>query len=152
MEHSTQPETGEQPKGVFFDMFLHRPKGAISFLIFISALILSGFQLAPGWEMFHLGWDPSIYYCVVGVCGVINGLLAAERRLVGMIANPIAGLGSLWLLGVVLSFLPAIPKLVLVLVLVIGLLPGIIVYWVLDRLLPKPAEAQKQKEKVSGTD
>jgi hypothetical protein len=101
-----------------------------AWVLFALALCLCTMQAVPGWThpSLCLGWDPKIWYAVIGVAGALAGPVVARYRLAGMVAGAVTGVGSVLTAVLVLEQINTFSRVVLVAVNVLGLLPGVTLY------------------------
>ena len=59
-------------EGLFFDMFFHRPVGAICSIVFMTVVIFAGMQIVPEWALVRIDVDGRVYYAAVAACGVVS--------------------------------------------------------------------------------
>jgi hypothetical protein len=113
---------------------------------FCCALVFCTMQAVPSWTHpdLRLGWSPTICYWVIGIAGAATGLVVARYRFPGMVAGALAGIGSVLAGVILLERINSYSRIVLVMVGMIGLLPGVAVYCVLhvliDNAKAKPPE------------
>jgi hypothetical protein len=105
------------------------------------SIVFCSMEMVPGWGMFNLDWPPAVFYGIMAVCGALAGVIgAAEHRLPGLVGGLIAGPSSLFAVGYVLAHVTVTHNIVLVLVAMIGALPGLAVFKVLaaiqDAIMP----------------
>lgn len=125
----------------FAHMFFARRAGGWGFFALLALLFVLGYQITPGREWVNLGWSVEVYYLVAGAVGAIAGFLGGQRRSVAAVAVAITGVASLWLIGLSHQWLPKfllnqVVGWVGVVTIAIGLVPGVLLYAVCDRLLP----------------
>jgi hypothetical protein len=103
-------------------------------------------EAVPSWTHpdLRLGWDPSILYWIIGISGAVTGLVVAQYRLPGLVAGAIAGTGSVLTAVFLLERINPFSRIVFWMVGMIGLLPGLAVYYMLhviiDNAKAKPHE------------
>jgi hypothetical protein len=104
-----------------------------AWVFFCCTLVFCTMQAVPSWThpSLRLGWDPSICYWIIGISGAVTGLLIAQYRFPGLLAGACAGSGSLLAAVLVLDRVDPFSRIVLVMVGMLGLLPGVAVYCVL---------------------
>jgi hypothetical protein len=117
-----------------------RPDSAWSWrawVFFCCALVFCTMQAVPNWThpSLRLGWDPHIFYWIIGISGAVTGLLTAHYRFPGLLAGAVAGTGSLLTAVLILERVNPYSRIVLVMVGIIGLLPGVAIYCVLHFLI-----------------
>lgn len=121
-------------------MFLWRPAGGWGLFALIILLLAGGYQVTPGREWVDLGWPVGVYYGIAAAAGALVGFLGGQRRALAAVAGAVVAAGSLAAVGLLFWTVPQIPpKLVWawvnVVALAVGLLPGVCLYAVVDRLL-----------------
>jgi hypothetical protein len=104
-----------------------------AWVFFFCALVFSTMQAVPCWihPDLRLGWDPSICYWIIGIAGAGTGFLVARYRFPGLLAGALAGTGSVLTAVILLEHINSFSRIVLVMVGIIGLLPGLAVYCIL---------------------
>lgn len=161
-EQTTVSNAGNMPLSVFtdlffrplFELFVMGPAGAWGFGGLVVLLTISGYQATPGHEFIHLGWPKSVYFLIAGAAGATVGAINARRRLPGMVAGAVAALGALWAIAFLFEHVPEIPAnriwaWVSVIALAFGIVPGLVMYGLFDRFLPRPARVETSRP---GTD
>jgi hypothetical protein len=98
-------------------------------VIFSGPLFLCSMEMVPGWSLTHIvfgvTWPPALCYYVTVVCGAIGGcLFATGYRVPGIIGGIFASVGGLFALSFVLERSTIAHTFVLVIVILIGSLPG----------------------------
>lgn len=125
-------------------LFLWRAAGAWGLFVLVIALFAGGYQITPGREWVDLGLPLAVYYGVAGIAGALVGFLGGRRRFLALLAGAVAAVGSLAVIGLLFQCVPAVPMnrvwaWVSVIALGVGLLPGVLLYAVVDWLLGKGA-------------
>jgi hypothetical protein len=115
--------------------FLHRPTGGIGVLVYLWLLLWFGREAASDWKGMELGCPPWVYYFVLWAVGAGLGWIGAERRVAGTIAGGFVGLGGLCAVGLLRFVWPAAPDGLFAAVVVLGLLPGFVLYRWADQWL-----------------
>lgn len=127
-----RPATAQQ---LFFERFLStNPTWCWrGWVFFALAMCICTMEAVPRWTHpdLRLGWDPKIWYAVIGVAGALAGSVIARYRLAGMFAGAIAGVGSMLTAVLILEHIAAYSRLVVVGVGLLGLLPGVVLYLLL---------------------
>ena len=114
-------------------------------VLFVCASVFCTAQFVPHLVQpdFQWGWGPSVCFWIFGVCGAVTGFLVAQYRFAGLLAGALAGCGSLLTSVFFFEAVGQFSRIVEVLALLIGLLPGVAVYCVLhvviDRLKARGA-------------
>jgi hypothetical protein len=110
-----------------------------AWVFFCCALVLCSMQAVPSWThpSLRLGWDPRMFYWIIGVAGAVTGFLVGQYRVAGLAAGALAGSGSLLAADLVLERINPYSRIVEVTVQVIGLLPGVAVYCVLHLVIDR---------------
>lgn len=125
----------------------HQPTGGqkAAGLIAGLSIVFCSMEMVPGWGIFNLDWPPTVFYAIMAVSGAIAGIVgAADHRIPGLIGGLIAGPSALFAVGYVLAHVTVTYNIILVLVAMLGALPGFAVYKVLaaiqDAIMPtRPA-------------
>jgi len=99
------------------------------------AILVCSTELAPGWELFHLGWPPEAYYAIMAMIAALAGAVAVPGYSIpGVIAGSVSGLGALvavvWHLTLVTETMTSL----IVLVGAVGAFPGIGLFFFLKRV------------------
>jgi hypothetical protein len=126
------------------DCFNHicaRPAGNVFLLPFFLIVLFSSFESVPQWAWFNWNVDFTFWLLLAGISGAVAGGFSAERRLTGAIALGLCGVGAVATLNTVLSVLPMMHLIICVIIEAIGFLPGLAVYWVVECVLGRPADA-----------
>lgn len=128
-------------------LFFWKSSGIWGFFALVILLFVTAYQVAPGHELVKLTWRVEVYYVMVGVAGAIVGLLGGQRRVIAIVCGAVAAIASLWLIGLTHEHLPQfLPNRVWgwigIVVLAVGLIPGVLLYAVCDWLLPPLADDQ----------
>jgi hypothetical protein len=96
------------------------------------AIAFCGLEMVPGWRIFNLEWPRSTFYAIMAGAGAVGGLLLAPKyRLPGLLGGLVGGPSSLFAVALLLDHMNWTHKLILMLVALVGAVPGIIVYNVL---------------------
>lgn len=96
------------------------------------SLVFCSMEMVPGWSVLHLGWSPFVFICIMAVCGAVSGLLVAvQHRLAGLLGGLLGGSGALLAIVFVLQRTTWTHTVILLVVSLIGALPGYGVYAVL---------------------
>jgi hypothetical protein len=110
-----------------------------AWVLFCCVLVFCTMQAVPGWTdpSLRLGWHPSISFWIIGSGGALTGLVIARYRFAGLLAGALAGSGSLLTAVFVLERINPFSRIVLVMVGMLGLLPGVAVYCTLHVLIDR---------------
>lgn len=135
------PTLTERFCSALFCLFFWRTSGFLGFPALIVLLFVTGYQVTPGREWVKLDWPAETYYVVAGVAGALVGLLGGQRRVAALGCGAVAAIASLWLSDLTCEHQPRfLPNLVWgvvrLVVVVVGLSPGVLLYAVCDSLLP----------------
>jgi hypothetical protein len=138
-----------------FNLFFWRASRLGFGAVFVLVILLAAgaYQITPGRKFHDFGWPREVYFVIVGAAGGMVGLLNAQRRLVGLLAGTVAAVGSLWALALLFEHVPQIPARriwawVNVIALAVGLIPGVVLYAVLDRCLAQPSGEAEAKARA----
>ena len=97
--------------------------------VFGLLLVFCGFEMVPGWGILHVKWPVEVFYVIMMISGAFAGVARDPRYLPGgIVGGAGAGFGALFALGLVLTRVTVMNKVVLLLVAAIGCLPGIGLY------------------------
>jgi hypothetical protein len=132
-------------------LFWQRTAGFVAFMVLFLVLVLTSYQLVPGREWIALGWPVAAYYGAVGTVGAVAGLLGGQRRLVALVCGAVCGVSSLWLSSLPLRIIGAefpekVQAIVGVVAFGVGLIPGLILYAILDGLLSRSKGGRRDVE------
>ncbi|MDQ7779158.1 MAG: hypothetical protein RDV41_05560 [Planctomycetota bacterium] len=126
--------------------------------IFAIAVIFCSMEMVPGWGFLKLGWPPLVFYIISGVCGAIGGMLYVRCPGAGFMAGAVAALGALFATALVLEQVDEVHSIVLVIVGLVGILPGVGLYYLLrhffygDKDVIEEPTAPPALKNPSGTD
>jgi hypothetical protein len=99
------------------------------------SIVFCSMEMVPGWGIFHLDWPPTAFYAIMAASGAIAGICGAtDHRIPGLIGGVIAGPSALLAVGYVLAHVTVTYNVILVLVAMLGALPGFAVYKVLSAI------------------
>jgi hypothetical protein len=137
-----QPDrlSGSSARGVdryFERLFFARPRGNITFCLFIVVLMLAGMESVPGWGFLGLRLHFGICVLSAAFAGAIAGGYGSALRVPGAFAGGLCGAGGVGSIWVLLSMTDTIPRFVLCVVALVGLLPGLLVYLLFEKTLEK---------------
>lgn len=118
--------------------------------IFAVAIVVCSMEMVPGWGMFHLGWPPDVFYVIMAVAGVASAFCAGGRHVVPALAGfPLGGVGALFAIAWMLERVNVVYSVMLIIVGLIGAIPGAAIYFALrflqDTLFP-PQESPRGVE------
>jgi hypothetical protein len=126
----------------FLNLFCAPPLGLWGFFGLVLIVFAVGFQLKPGEELVRLGIAHEVYYWGIAILGALVGLLGSERRWIGVVAGAASAAGAL-IAQVVLHtyFTQDVPirrmwAMTLGIGLVVGMIPGVALYAIVDALIP----------------
>jgi hypothetical protein len=104
-----------------------------AWVFFGCALVFATIQANPSWThpSLLLDWPLPTCFALVGVAGAVTGLVAARYRFAGLVAGVVAGIGSLFGAMILFQGFDHFPRVPVVIVEMIGLLPGLALYYVL---------------------
>jgi hypothetical protein len=131
----------ERKRLVLLDrLFYSRPAGAIPAIL--CGVISCGGALDAAWGGIGLGLDLTDYVFAAAITGAVGGLLGAQYRLPGLIAGALVGAGGLLAVYLFLSSIKAnaVRNIVVLLVWLIGAIPGGLIYYFAERHLSPPTE------------
>lgn len=117
--------------------------------IFGIPLVFCSMEMVPGWGIFNLNWPNGYFYAIMAVCGSLAGMLMSSYRIPGLAGGLLAGYGALFAVGKVLENVNVIHNGVLVLVALIGVLPGVALYWAMRYPLQKMREARETVAEIT---
>ncbi len=129
--------------------------GQIGHILLGLSLVFCTMEIVPGWgfigDAFNLQWPPAVFYVIAGVAGAVGGFLIGGRYCVpGMIGFAIGAVCSVFAASLPLHRVQSIHTGILMLLAVLGLLPGMGVFQILksvqDTLLGAPPSAQSLAE------
>jgi hypothetical protein len=130
--HRARSDDCQGQAKMWFQRFLRTdsPWSKPVWVFFCCALVLCRMQAVPSWThpSLRLGWDPHLFYVIIGVSGAVTGLLVAQYRLLGLVAGALAGSGSVLAAAFVLPPINSYSRIVEVAVQLAGLLPGVVAY------------------------
>lgn len=107
----------------------------ISGIVFVVAMLFCGMEMVPGWGLFHLDWPNWVYYLIMAVTGAIAGsCFATDHPLPGLVGGLVAGPGGIFAIAFVLEHSTVTYDIILLVVGLIGLLPGFALYKALAAL------------------
>jgi hypothetical protein len=139
-----KPATAYQPFRRFLRVESVWPLRA--WIFFCCAMILCTMQAVPSWVHpdWRWGWDLEVCYGILASCGAVTGFVVARYRLLGLLAGAVAGAGSVLSAVLILERLNPFSRYTFAMAALVGLLPGVAVYWALhvitDRLRPEAPE------------
>jgi hypothetical protein len=136
------PTPFEKPQSEprFLDrIFLYQSRGRIGLYVFVAAVLIGGLESAPGWGLLGLNLNPILSTALASAAGIFAGAIGANYRVAGAICGGICGAGALGIFFVVLSTLERIPHIFAVLAVLFGCLPGMCIYWLVEKLLDRKA-------------
>jgi hypothetical protein len=103
--------------------------------LFGLSIVICSMEMVPGWGLLHLGWSPGVFMGIMAACGAVSGLLmAAKHPVPGLLGGLVAGPGALFAIGFVLERTTRTQSLILVIVGLVGALPGVGLYAALAAL------------------
>lgn len=107
------------------------------------SVVFCAMEMVPGWGFIGLDWPANTFYIIAGVCGAISGFLFAHESRIAGFAGGLAGeVGALFAIQFLLQHVNRANTLILVVVGIIGALPGFGIYWLLSTI----------QKSISGTD
>ncbi len=104
-----------------------------AWLCFFCTLIFCSVQGIPGWTDPSLRLDISLGTCywIAGISGGLTGWVVARYRWAGFFAGALGGYSSMLATAHVFHGFTDLPRRAVVLVQLVGLLPGVVLYWIL---------------------
>jgi hypothetical protein len=94
--------------------------------IFWLPMVFCSMEIVPNWGIFNLDWPPEVYFVIMAVCGAAAGaLMAPNYRVPGLVVGLLAGPGGLFAVTLLLQNVNSIHTIAIVLVALIGCLPGV---------------------------
>jgi hypothetical protein len=122
----------ENTSFVFDRIFLGRPYGKLGLYAFFLTVIVGGLSSVPGWELLGFTIPPAVFFVIATTVGIAAGAIGAKLRIAGAVAAGLCGAGSAGALWILLTFVSIVPNVVIMLVLLVGCLPGMGVYWLAE--------------------
>jgi hypothetical protein len=118
-----------------------------AWIFFGCVLVFCTMQGNPGWTDPSLRVDMPLEACfwILGLAGAATGWVVARYRLAGLLAGAVAGSGSLLAALLVFQAFTHFPRRAVVLVQVIGLFPGVALYFLLHVLFDRQGLLSGQK-------
>lgn len=111
-------------------------------IVFVLALIFCSMHVVPGWGIFDLDWHPGVHYAIMCAAGALCGFAVAKYKVFGAGCGIISGIGAMYACQFILERVNKMPSKALVLIALVGILPGFLLYLGLAYFL------NKQNEKV----
>ena len=144
---SNDPLTPEQtPEDRYLGrLFYSRPAGNTTFGVFIIAIVLLAIESVPAWAFWEIGLSSESYILLGGCVGLLAGFVGAERRILGSLAGGICGAGAIMAIAAVLSWGSRIPSFVIIIAMMVGFMPGVAVYTLIDKVLGRPRQASVER-------
>jgi hypothetical protein len=118
-----------------------------AWIAFCCTLIFCTIQAIPTWThpSMRLGIPLGTCFWILGISGAATGWVVARYRLAGLCAGPLAGCGSLLATVYVFQGFTDLPRIAVVFVQLIGLLPGAALYWIIHVILDRQGLFPRQK-------
>ena len=112
------------------------PSQKLGLWIAIIPVLFFSNEAAPGWGFLNLNWDLWVFLTIVGVCGCIGGALhAKEAPWAGLIGGAVMAMGALGATQAYLHMTTSTHTFVLVLIGLVGAIPGAGVYYLAKNVL-----------------
>jgi len=105
---------------------LDSPAQKFGFFLFGLSIWFCGEEMVPAWSRFNLDWPSEVFYGIMAVSSAISGMLIARNYLIpGLVGGLLAGPGGLFAAALLLENVNSIHGLIIVVVGLVGCLPGV---------------------------
>jgi hypothetical protein len=145
-EEPSNPNPEPEPTGVQKTL---RTVAGLAGLAWLVLAYVFARELVPAWAFLNLGWEPIVYYTIVAILGGVSGF-AGDYKLIAIPCFALSSIGSLYLTASFLEQVNMIHRLVVLVIVVVGALPGQLVYSVIWIVLQKLSGNAQSKGAKSG--